>query len=50
MLRGDILTVVGQRRPRDAAVKALGFADRPLESTDLMTVAGGISPAGCSGR
>jgi putative transport protein len=42
VLRGDILTVAGSVRHVEAAVKALGFADRPLESTDLMTVAGGI--------
>jgi putative transport protein len=42
VLRGDILTVAGSVRHVEAAVKALGFADRPLEATDLMTVAGGI--------
>jgi putative transport protein len=42
ILRGDILTVAGSVRHVEAAVKALGFADRPLESTDLMTVGGGI--------
>jgi putative transport protein len=43
ILRGDILTVVGSTRHVDAAVAALGYADRPLEATDLMTVAGGIA-------
>jgi putative transport protein len=42
VLRGDILTLAGSVRRVDAAVQALGVADRPLESTDLMTVAGGI--------
>ena len=35
ILRGDILTLAGSVRHVEAAVKALGFADRPLESTDL---------------
>lgn len=43
VLRGDILTLVGSTRHVDAAVAALGVADRPLEATDLMTVAGGIA-------
>ncbi len=42
ILRGDILTVAGSVRHIDAAVAALGFADRPLESTDIKTVAAGI--------
>ena len=42
VLRGDVLTIGGSVRNVDRAVKALGHADRPLESTDLMTVAGGI--------
>ena len=33
----------------DAATAALGVADRPLESTDLMTVAGGILVGGVAG-
>ena len=49
VLRGDILTLAGSVRHVDAAVKALGFADRPLESTDLMTVAGGILVGGLLG-
>jgi putative transport protein len=43
VLRGDILTIVGSTRHIDAAVSALGYADRALEATDLMTVAGGIA-------
>ena len=43
ILRGDILTLVGSTRHIDAAVGALGYADRPLEATDLMTVGAGIT-------
>ncbi len=42
VLRGDIVTLAGTARNVERAVKALGVADRPLESTDLMTVAAGI--------
>jgi putative transport protein len=49
VLRADILTISGSVRQVDAAVKALGFADRPLESTDLKTVAGGILVGGLIG-
>jgi putative transport protein len=42
VLRGDVLTIAGSARHIDAAIGALGVADRPLESTDLITVAGGI--------
>ena len=49
VLRGDILTIAGSVRHVEAAVTALGFADRPLDSTDLMTVAGGILVGGLVG-
>ncbi len=49
ILRGDILTLAGTVRHVEAAVKALGFADRPLESTDLKTVAGSIFVGGLIG-
>ncbi len=49
VLRGDILTLAGSTRHVEAAVRALGVADRPLESTDLMTVAGGIFVGGVVG-
>jgi putative transport protein len=49
ILRGDVLTLAGSVRHVEAAVKALGFADRPLESTDLKTVAGGIFVGGVIG-
>jgi putative transport protein len=43
VLRGDILTLAGSTRHVETAVAALGYADRPLEATDLMTVGGGIA-------
>ena len=49
VLRGDILTIGGAVRHVERAVNALGFADRPLESTDLMTVAAGILIGGLVG-
>ena len=42
VLRGDILTVAGSRSHVNAFVKAVGYADRPAEATDLMVVAAGI--------
>ena len=49
VLRGDILTIGGAVRHVERAANALGFADRPLESTDLMTVAAGILIGGLVG-
>jgi putative transport protein len=49
VLRGDILTIGGSTRHVDAAVKALGHADRPVESTDLAVVAAGIVIGGLVG-
>ena len=49
VLRGDILTLAGGVHRVNAAVNALGVPDRPLESTDLMTVAGGILLGGLIG-
>jgi putative transport protein len=49
VFRGDILTLAGGVRHVNAAVEALGVADRPLDSTDLMTVAGGILLGGLIG-
>jgi putative transport protein len=43
ILRGDILTLVGSTSHIAQAVAALGYADRPLDATDLMTVGGGIA-------
>ena len=49
ILRGDILTLGGGVNHVNAAVDALGVPDRPLDSTDLMTVAGGILLGGLIG-
>jgi len=49
ILRGDILTVVGSNRHVEAAAKAIGYADRPVESTDLAVVAAGIVIGGLVG-
>ncbi|HZA37278.1 MAG TPA: aspartate-alanine antiporter, partial [Vicinamibacterales bacterium] len=49
VLRGDILTLAGSVRHVNAAVAALGVADRTAESTDLMTAAGGILLGGLIG-
>jgi putative transport protein len=49
ILRGDILTVRGSRLHIDALVKAVGHADRPAETTDLMVVAAGIVAGGLLG-
>jgi putative transport protein len=49
VLRADILTLAGTVRHVEAAAKALGVADRPLETTDLMTVAAGIFAGGLIG-
>ncbi len=49
VLRGDVLTLVGAVRHVEAAAKALGYADRPVEATDLMTAAAGIFVGGLFG-
>ena len=49
ILRGDILTLVGSARHVNAAVARLGHADRPVESTDLAVVSGGIVIGGFVG-
>jgi putative transport protein len=49
ILRGDILTIVGSAGHVDAAVAALGHADRPTESTDLAVVSAGIAIGGLIG-
>ena len=43
ILRGDILTIGGSIPHIAAAVTGLGYADRPVAETDLMTVAAGIA-------
>ena len=49
ILRGDILTIGGSTRHVDAAVAAIGHADRPAESTDLAVVGAGILVGGLIG-
>lgn len=47
--RGDIVTVVGSRMHVEAAIKAAGFADRPVEATDISYVSWGIVIGGLIG-
>ena len=41
--RGDILTLVGRTQDTAAATKALGYADRPTDVTDVAFVGGAIA-------
>jgi putative transport protein len=47
--RGDILTIVGSIHHTANAVAALGYADRPVEATDLAVVSAGIVVGGFIG-
>jgi putative transport protein len=49
LLRGDVATIVGTQHHVDAAVKALGAADRSAEATDLAVVAAGVLVGGLLG-
>jgi len=49
ILRGDILSLTGAKRHVDAAVKLLGYADRPVEATDIAFVGAGIVVGGLIG-
>lgn len=40
--RGDTMTLIGLKREVDAAAKAIGYADRPSKSTDMVFVGLGI--------
>jgi putative transport protein len=40
--RGDIVTVAGAKRHVETAIETLGFADRPVETTDLAFVGWGV--------
>lgn len=42
LIRGDIATLTGLKREVDAAAKAIGYADRPATSTDMVFVGLGI--------
>jgi putative transport protein len=47
--RGDILTLAGSKAHMDTAIKAIGYADRPVEATDIAFVAAGILLGGLIG-
>jgi putative transport protein len=49
VLRGDVLTIAGSQRHVEAAVKALGYADRPVEATDIAFLGAGIVAGGLIG-
>jgi putative transport protein len=49
VLRGDIVTLVGSERHLNAAVKQIGYADRPVEATDIAFVGAGIVLGGLVG-
>ncbi|MEM9124998.1 MAG: TrkA C-terminal domain-containing protein, partial [Pseudomonadota bacterium] len=47
--RGDILTLLGSKRHVEAAIAMLGYADRPVDTTDLSFVGWGIFLGGLVG-
>ncbi|NVO57768.1 aspartate-alanine antiporter [Rhodobacteraceae bacterium B1Z28] len=47
--RGDILTVLGSKRHVEAAIAEIGYADRPVDTTDLAFVGWGIFLGGLIG-
>lgn len=47
--RGDILTVLGSKRHVEAAIAEIGYADRPVDTTDLAFVGWGIFIGGMIG-
>ncbi len=47
--RGDILTIMGSKRHVEAAIAELGYADRPVDTTDLAFVGWGIFIGGLIG-
>ena len=47
--RGDILTVLGSKRHVEAAIAQIGYADRPVDTTDLAFVGWGIFLGGLVG-
>ena len=49
VLRGDILSLVGSQRHVEAAIKDLGYADRPVEASDIAFVGAGIVAGGLVG-
>ncbi|HEX2653520.1 MAG TPA: aspartate-alanine antiporter [Xanthobacteraceae bacterium] len=49
VLRGDILTLVGSRRHVEIAISKIGYPDRPVETTDIAFLSGGIVIGGLIG-
>src|SRR5262249_46453873 len=49
ILRGDIVTIAGSKRHVEAAAKQIGYADRPVEATDIAFVGAGIVLGGLVG-
>ena len=49
ILRGDILSLVGSQRHVETAIKDLGYADRPVEASDIAFVGAGIVAGGLVG-
>lgn len=47
--RGDIMTIQGSKRHVEAVIAAIGYADRPVETTDLAFVGWGIFLGGVIG-
>lgn len=47
--RGDILTIQGSKRHVEAVIAAVGYADRPVDTTDLAFVGWGIFIGGVIG-
>ena len=47
--RGDILTVLGSKRHVEAVIGEIGYADRPVDTTDLAFVGWGIFLGGLVG-
>ena len=47
--RGDILTILGSKRHVEAAIAEIGYADRPVDTTDLAFVGWGIFIGGLNG-
>lgn len=42
VMRGDVLTILGARQDVDKIAKDLGYADRPVQSSDMVFMASGI--------
>jgi putative transport protein len=49
ILRGDIVTIGGARRHVEMAIKELGYADRPVETSDIAFLGCGIVVGGLIG-